>query len=88
MINDSPNSIKYLLSIPYPNPFNSRKTFYYGVPKNQLVNITIYDVMGKQVKELVNRLQNIGYKSISWNGYSDDDSLVAGGLYYYTMKLI
>ena len=48
----------------YPNPFNPFTTLCYDLPEDGLVNITIYDMMGRTVKTLVNSSQTVGYKSI------------------------
>ena len=70
----------------YPNPFNPVTSFRYDLPTDGLVNITIYDMMGRQVIELVNSSQTAGYKSISWNATNARDELVAAGLYLYTIE--
>ena len=48
----------------YPNPFNPVTSLRYDLPEDGLVNITIYDMMGRVVKRLVNSSQTAGYKSI------------------------
>jgi polyhydroxybutyrate depolymerase len=53
----------------YPNPFNPITTLRYVLPEDVLVNITIYDMMGRQVKTLVNSPQTAGYKSTQWERY-------------------
>ena len=44
----------YVLDQNYPNPFNPMTILRYDLPKDALVNITIYDMMGRQVKTLIN----------------------------------
>jgi len=70
----------------YPNPFNPLTTLRYDLPKDALVNITIYDMMGRQIRTLVNNQQNAGFKSISWNGTNDKGASVSAGLYLYMIK--
>ena len=70
----------------YPNPFNPITSLRYDLPENGLVNITIYDMMGRIVKNLVSSQQNAGYKSISWNATNDRNEPVSAGLYLYTMQ--
>ncbi|MED5219754.1 MAG: T9SS type A sorting domain-containing protein, partial [Candidatus Neomarinimicrobiota bacterium] len=53
----------YLFDQNYPNPFNPVTTLHYGLPEDELVNITIYDMMGRQVSKLVSSQQTAGYKS-------------------------
>ena len=70
----------------YPNPFNPITTFRYGLPEDGLVNITIYDTMGRIVKNLVNRQENAGYKSIQWNSINNEGKQISAGLYFYTIE--
>jgi hypothetical protein len=70
----------------YPNPFNPVTSLRYDLPEDGLVNITIYDMMGRIVKTLVNSSQTAGYKSISWNATNDRNESVSAGLYLYTIQ--
>jgi hypothetical protein len=70
----------------YPNPFNPITSLRYDLPADGLVNITIYDMMGRIVKTLVNGSQTAGYKSIRWNATNDRNEPVSAGLYLYTIQ--
>ena len=70
----------------YPNPFNPITTLRYDLPEDAMVNITIYDMMGRQVSTLVSSQQNAGYKSIRWNATNDAGSPVSAGLYLYMIQ--
>ena len=70
----------------YPNPFNPVTVLRYDLPEDGLVNITIYDMMGRIVKTLVNSSQTAGYKSIRWNATNDRNEPVSAGLYLYTIQ--
>ena len=70
----------------YPNPFNPVTTLRYGIPENSLVNITIYDMLGRQVKTLVNQTQDAGYRSVIWNAKNDYGQPVSGGIYLYQIQ--
>ena len=48
----------------YPNPFNPVTTLRYDLPENGYVNITIYDMLGREVKTLINQTQDAGYRSV------------------------
>ena len=76
----------YNLHNAYPNPFNPVLTLRYDLPEDALVNITIYDMMGRQVKTLINRSQTAGYKSVQWNATNDRNEPVSAGLYLYTIE--
>jgi hypothetical protein len=70
----------------YPNPFNPITTLRYDLPKDAVVNITIYDMMGRVVTTLVNGLQTAGYKSIQWDATNNTGQPVSAGLYLYTIE--
>jgi hypothetical protein len=80
-----PPSIFYLFQN-YPNPFNPITSLRYDLIEDGLVNITIYDMMGRIVKTLVNSSQTAGYKSIKWNATNDRNEPVSAGLYLYTIQ--
>ena len=67
----------------FPNPFNPITSLRYDIPNDGLVNITIYDMVGRIVKTLVNGSQNAGFKSIQWNATNDRNEPVSSGLYLY-----
>jgi len=70
----------------YPNPFNPVTTLRYNLPEDALVNITIYDIMGRIVRTLINSQQNAGFKSIQWNATNDAGSPLSAGLYLYKIQ--
>ena len=70
----------------YPNPFNPMTTLGYDLPEDGFVNITIYDMMGRKVKTLVNSLQTGGYKSVKWNAMDNQGHLVPAGVYLYKIE--
>ena len=70
----------------YPNPFNPITSLRYDLPEGELVNITIYDMMGRVVNTLINDSQTAGYKSIQWNATNDRNESVSAGLYLYTIQ--
>ena len=70
----------------YPNPFNPFTTLSYEVPKNSLVSINIYDLLGNVVRNLVNNNQSSGFKSIQWNATNNRGQPVSGGVYLYSIE--
>ena len=78
--------ITYNLHNAYPNPFNPVTTLQYDLPEDGLVNITIYNMMGRVVKTMVNTQQNAGFKSIQWNATNNIGQSVSAGLYLYTIQ--
>ena len=74
---------RYALFQNYPNPFNTTTTLHYDVPEISHVQLTIYDILGREVIVLVNEEQNYGYKKLAWNGKDQSGNLVAPGIYFY-----
>jgi len=70
----------------YPNPFNPITTIKYDLPKESNVKIVIYDVMGREVRTLVNTKQRAGYQSVQWNARDNHGRLVSSGYYIYLMQ--
>ena len=70
----------------YPNPFNPVTTLQYDLPEDVMVNITIYDMMGRKVNTLVSSQKRAGYKSIQWNATNNAGQPVSAGLYLYTIE--
>ena len=77
---------KFTLHQNHPNPFNPVTTLRYDLPEDTMVNITIYDMMGRVVRTMVNTQQNTGFKSVRWNATNDVGSSVSAGLYLYMIQ--
>jgi hypothetical protein len=78
--------LQFALHQNYPNPFNPVTTLRYELPENGLVTITIYDMLGKQQKTLINQTQDAGYKSIIWDATNDYGKPVSAGIYLYQIQ--
>ena len=83
---ESLSFIDYKVHNNFPNPFNPITTLHYDLPGDAMVNITIYDMMGRIVSNLVSSQQNAGYKSIQWDATNDKGAPVSAGLYLYTIE--
>ena len=70
----------------YPNPFNPVTTIRYDVPENGLVNIIIYDILGRRVKTLISQTQTAGQRSVQWNATNDYGKPVSAGVYLYQIR--
>ena len=79
----------YSLKEAYPNPFNPTTTIEYNVETAGNVSIIVYDLMGREIKELVNEfkspLSNGGTYSSIWDGTNNSGSSVSSGMYIYRM---
>ena len=80
----SPKSFK--VNQNYPNPFNPFTTLRYDLPKDEFVSITIYDLLGNVINNLVNTNQSSGYKSVQWNATNNQGQPVAAGVYFYSIE--
>jgi hypothetical protein len=70
----------------YPNPFNPVTTLRYDLPEQGHVRITIYDMLGRDVKTLINEYQDPGYRSIIWDATNDYGKPVSAGMYLYQIQ--
>ena len=70
----------------YPNPFNPVTTLRYDLPEQGHVRITIYDMLGRDVKTLINEYQDPGYRSIIWDATNDYGKSVSAGMYLYQLQ--
>ncbi len=65
----------------YPNPFNPTTNIHYQLPEDANVSIKVFDVLGKQITELVNGEKGIGKHNVMFNS-----SNLSAGLYIYTIE--
>ena len=74
--------ISYNLAQNYPNPFNPSTTIKYQIPEDGMVTLKIYDILGKEVKTLVNEQEPTGRYEVKF-----DASELATGVYLYRIKV-
>ena len=86
---DEPVVVPALFSLyqNFPNPFNPITTLYYDLPKNIFVTISIYNILGKQIKVLVNTNKEAGYKSVHWDAKDSMGKPVSAGVYLYQIQV-
>ena len=83
-MNIKPNS--YLVYQNYPNPFNPITTIRYDLPEDAEIIISVYDIIGREIKTLIKTNQSSGFRSISWDGTNDNGIQVSTGMYFYTLQ--
>lgn len=76
---NAPESIR--LEQNYPNPFNPVTRLEFGISKLGFVSLKVYDILGKEVKALVNEIRPAGTYSVSFDG-----SNLSSGVYYYRLE--
>jgi len=73
--------VKYNLEQNYPNPFNPVTKINYELPKDGFVMLKIYDVLGREVRTLINEVKTAGYYSVDF-----DASTLSSGVYFYKLE--
>lgn len=71
----------YSISQNYPNPFNPSTTISYALPKEEMVTIRVYDILGQVVKTLVNQSQSAGTHTVSFKANE-----LTSGIYFYSIQ--
>jgi len=92
---DGTNNNKLLSKVPeefelynaYPNPFNPETRINFSVAEKSWVKITVYNMIGEVVKELVNKpSMNPGKYNVIWDGTNQNNEKVASGIYIYNFR--
>ena len=78
---------KFRLHGNYPNPFNPTTTIRYEVASRANVTLTVYNVLGQKVAELVNANQTAGLYEVAWNGRDTSGQTAASGVYLYRLSV-
>jgi len=76
---------EFVLGQNYPNPFNPVTTIEYRVPSRAQVSIEILNVLGQNIRTLVNETKSAGSYRIEWNGTDDEGRPVSTGAYLYRL---
>ena len=80
-----PKPSTYALFENRPNPFNPTTTITYDLPRTSAVRIVVYDVAGRQIRELVRATRPAGRHDVPWDGRNDANGAVASGVYFYRL---
>ena len=82
----TPVPTEFALQQNYPNPFNPITTINYDLPKSAHVQLVIYDILGREVRSLINQEQQAGYYSFNWNSKDNFGRPVSAGIYFYQIQ--
>jgi hypothetical protein len=74
--------LEFSISSNYPNPFNNKTKINYQVPSKNHINIIIYDLLGREVKTLINQVQSKGDYKVAWDGVSNLGEAMSSGVYF------
>lgn len=69
----------------YPNPFSSSTAIPYNLNKQSDIQVTIYDILGREVRNFSVGFQTAGFHNILWDGKSSSGQRVATGVYFYKL---
>jgi hypothetical protein len=70
----------------YPNPFNPITTLRYDLPVDNHITLTIYDLNGREVNQIVNTIKPAGHHSVMWNSIDSFGKPVSAGIYLYQIR--
>ncbi|MCC7429445.1 VCBS repeat-containing protein [bacterium] len=87
VVDDKKLPLNYSLSQNYPNPFNPETKIEFSLPKAGSVKITVFDVLGREVKTLLSQKEvKAGGHFVVWNGKNTQNEQVASGVYFYRLE--
>ena len=76
----------YVMDQNYPNPFNPETTIRYQLPATGHVRLTIYNALGEEARQLINRIQPAAYHAVVWDGRDNAGNLLPSGVYLYRLE--
>ncbi len=83
----TPLPAEFVLDQNYPNPFNPTTRIEYGLPLNSTVNLTVYDLLGQEVRSLMSGdARTAGYHNIVWDARDNGGRAVSAGVYIYRLS--
>ena len=82
------NPLAFSLNQNYPNPFNPSTTISFDVHEASRVSLSVYDLNGRLVKNLMSGNLGAGTYNIDWNGKNTKGLSMAGGVYFYSITCL
>ncbi|MFZ5979702.1 MAG: T9SS type A sorting domain-containing protein [Candidatus Zixiibacteriota bacterium] len=76
----------YSLAQNYPNPFNPETRIEFSIPNNSDIKLTIFNMLGQNVKVLLEESRSAGTHTVSWDGTDQNGENVASGIYLYRLE--
>mgnify|MGYP000362558147 CR=1 FL=1 len=86
-VNPSPTPQNFTLMQNYPNPFTPSTTIQYHLNQKGTVNISVYNLSGQKIRQLVDSNQDPGQHSVSWDGKDEKGIAVGSGMYFYRLNV-
>ncbi|MDD5528622.1 MAG: Omp28-related outer membrane protein [bacterium] len=83
------STIKYPVMLKNePNPFKDKVTISYNIPVTSKTSLEVYDITGKLVKTIVNKVETIGHKEALWDGKDIKGKKMPSGLYFVKLACL
>lgn len=70
----------------YPNPFNPTTTIRFGLPESGRIRLTVYNILGQRVAQLLDEIRPAGFHNVVWNGQNANGLRVSSGVYLYRLE--
>ncbi|RJP69574.1 MAG: T9SS C-terminal target domain-containing protein, partial [Ignavibacteriales bacterium] len=86
IVNNLPD--KFYLKQNYPNPFNPNTTIEYALPYDAEVKLSVFNIIGQQIKILVSENQRAGVHKIRWSATDIDNIKLTSGVYFYRITAL
>jgi flagellar hook assembly protein FlgD len=71
----------------HPNPFNPSTKIKFSIQNESNVEISIYNIKGRKIKQLVHNQLSTGQHSVVWNGTDNNNEPVSSGVYLYKLNV-
>jgi len=86
IISESQIPDEFSLEQNYPNPFNPETKIIYQIPEISRVTIKIFNILGQEVRTLVDKEQTMGEYKVIWDGKNNSGNPVGSGIYIYQLR--
>lgn len=86
IVSESQVPVTYSLEQNFPNPFNPSTKIKFGIPEENFVKIKIFDILGREIKSLVNEKLQPAFYTVQWNGDDSNGKKVSSGIYFYKLE--
>ena len=77
---------EFALDQNYPNPFNPSTKITYALKEQSNVVLKVFDVLGREIRTLVNEEQGAGLREVVWDGRNESGHQVSSGIYIYHIQ--
>lgn len=87
IVNQSIVTDGFVLGQNYPNPFNPTTRIDFQIPATGNVKLSIYNMLGQEVRSLVNEIKPAGVHQVAWDGRDNQGFMLSSGMYFYKLEV-